>query len=172
MDALWVVVVLRLLHVVGGVFWAGAMLVVAWFLVPTVRATGPEGGRVMQELMIGQKLSKWLGIAAAVTVLSGALLYYRAMSTTAGTFGASRPGMAFGAGALAAIIAAIIGGSVSVPTSKKLDAVSKRMQAAGRPDPALAAELQALQAKMAGAARIIAALVLVAAAFMAIARYL
>ena len=41
-----VLVVLRVVHVVGGVFWAGAVLFVVHFLEPAVRDAGPDGAKV------------------------------------------------------------------------------------------------------------------------------
>ena len=43
-------IVLRLLHVGLGVFWAGSLLFIALFLEPSVRAALPESGKVMQQL--------------------------------------------------------------------------------------------------------------------------
>lgn len=43
-------IVPRLIHIGSGVFWAGAAVMIAAFLEPTVRAAGPEGGRFMQRL--------------------------------------------------------------------------------------------------------------------------
>jgi hypothetical protein len=45
-----ILLVLRVVHVVGGVFWAGAILFVVHFLEPAVRDAGPDGARVMQAL--------------------------------------------------------------------------------------------------------------------------
>ena len=36
-------VVLRLIHIIGGIFWVGTAFLVAWFLMPTQKATGMAG---------------------------------------------------------------------------------------------------------------------------------
>ena len=40
----WLIVVLRLLHIFAGVFWAGAVFMLTRFVMPAVAASGPEGG--------------------------------------------------------------------------------------------------------------------------------
>ncbi len=39
-----VMIALRLLHILLGVFWAGTLFFIVTFLEPSVRAAGPEGG--------------------------------------------------------------------------------------------------------------------------------
>ena len=52
--------VIRILHVVIGAFWVGAVLFIAAFLAPSVRAAGPAGGAVMQQLMGARRMHLWL----------------------------------------------------------------------------------------------------------------
>jgi uncharacterized membrane protein len=47
---------LRLIHILAGVFWVGAIFLIAGFLLPTARAMGREGGRFMQHLMLQRRL--------------------------------------------------------------------------------------------------------------------
>ena len=49
-------ILLRLIHIVAGVFWAGTMMTIAWFLLPAAQALGQPGGAFMQQLMFGQRL--------------------------------------------------------------------------------------------------------------------
>ena len=58
-------VVLRILHIFGGVFWAGSVFMATGFLLPAVRATGPAvGGPFMRQLMGVQRLSVRIATAA------------------------------------------------------------------------------------------------------------
>ena len=66
-----VTLVLRFIHIVGGVFWVGAVFLMVGFIFPTVRNTGPQGGRFMQELMQRRRLSVFMNAAAGLTMLSG-----------------------------------------------------------------------------------------------------
>lgn len=162
---------LRLLHIGFGVFWAGAMAMMAWFIVPSIRAAGPAGGRVLQEMMGKRKLPAWLGAAATLTVLSGLVMYWRLMRGTP-NWARTHMAMTLGFGAVAGIVAYIIGMSVSAPTGAKIAALGARMgSAAGPPDASLVKEMDALQQRAHTAARIVAMLALTAVLAMAVARY-
>ena len=176
MDGQLLMVTLRLIHILGGIFWVGATLVLAGFLVPTLRAIGPDGGRFMQYVMQQRRLQVYLSAAMGLTILSGLAMYGRLAAISGGTFAGSRMGIALGVGALSAIVAAGVGGVVSQPAGRKLGQLGQRMQqaqAAGeRPSPAQLAEMEALQARIARALVAITALLVLSAAAMATARYL
>ena len=70
-----VMIVLRLVHILLGVFWAGTLLFVATFLEPSLRAAGPEGGRVMQRLLQRRYLDI-MPVIAALTIATGLILYW------------------------------------------------------------------------------------------------
>src|SRR5215510_9112272 len=70
-------VVLRILHIVAGVFWVGAVLVTFLFLQPTAREIGPAAGPFMAHLAGKKKLVDWVLRAAGLTILAGALMYWR-----------------------------------------------------------------------------------------------
>ena len=74
-----ILIVLRIVHVVGGVFWAGAILFVVHFLEPAVRDTGPDGARVMQALQRRRYLEV-VPVTAFLTLVSGYVLYWRTFS--------------------------------------------------------------------------------------------
>lgn len=165
--------VLRFVHIVGGVFWVGAVFLMVGFIFPTVRATGPQGGRFMQELMQRRRLSVYMNAAAGLTMLSGFILYGRLIAATDGAWAGTRTGMALGIGGLATVIAAIIGGSIIGRGGQRLGKLGEAIQASGGPpSPEQAAEMSRLQARMGGAMRVVAGLLLVAVTSMAIARYL
>ena len=46
-----VFLVMRLLHVCFGVFWVGVIVFAATMLMPSIRDTGPDGGKVMLALL-------------------------------------------------------------------------------------------------------------------------
>jgi uncharacterized membrane protein len=171
MDGPTLTVVLRLIHILGGIFWVGTMIMLAAFLLPTARATGPEGGRFMQYLMQQRRLQVYLGSAMLLTVLSGIIMYARMAAATHGAWAGSRPGIAYGVGAVAAILAAAIGGSIGSSAGRKMLAVGRAIGGAG-PSAEQQAELARLQARMALGARLAAALLVVAAGAMAVARSL
>lgn len=173
MDERTIMVVLRLIHIVGGVFWVGAFLLMVGFLFPAARAAGPQGGRIMQELMQRRRLPVYLGVAAGLTILSGFVMYARIAGATNGAWASTRPGMTYGIGGLAAILALIVGAVVAGPAGRKLGRLGERVQASGGPPSAeQASQMAALQARMGRGMQAVAFLLLVAVVAMAIARYL
>jgi uncharacterized membrane protein len=165
--------VLRFVHIVGGVFWAGAVFLMVGFIFPTVRETGPQGGRFMQELMQRRRLSVFMNSAAGLTMLSGFILMGRVVAATDGAWMNTRTGMTFAFGGLATIIAAIIGGAFVGRSGQRLAKLGAAIQASGAPPSAeQSAEMGRLQARMGKAMRAVAVLLFIAVTAMATARYL
>jgi uncharacterized membrane protein len=165
--------VLRFFHIVGGVFWAGAVFLMVGFIFPTVREMGPQGGRFMQELQQRRRLSVFMNTAAGLTMLSGFILMGRMVAATDGAWMETRTGMTLAIGGLAAILAAIIGGALVGRGGQKLAKLGAAVQASGGPPSAeQAAEMSRLQGRMGKAMRVVAGLLFVAVTTMATARYL
>jgi uncharacterized membrane protein len=165
--------VLRFVHIVGGVFWVGAAFLMVGFIFPTVRETGPAGGGFMQEIMQRRRLPVFMNAAAGLTMLSGFIMYGRMTAATNGAWAGTRTGMVLGIGGLATVLAAIIGGSVVGRGGQKLAKIGASVQASGgAPSAEQAAEIGALQTRMGKAMRVVAGLLFVAVTTMATARYL
>jgi uncharacterized membrane protein len=163
---------LRVLHVVVGVFWVGTVVFMAAFLAPSVRAAGPAGGAVIQQLMGVRHLPRWLMGAMALTLLSGVGLYWRDSAGFQSAWLASGAGKVFGLGGVLAIVAASLGMAINMPTARRLAEMGGRLQAAGRPPtPDEQATLTALQGRLGRASTVAAVLLVTATALMAIARY-
>lgn len=164
------VLVLRFVHVLTGVFWAGSAIFFPTLLIPAVGDAGEAGGRVMGALN-ERKLSTWLSAAAGLTVLSGILLYVRDSSLNAG-FGSSGPGIVFGVGGLAALGSLIVGGAIVGRATKRLAELGKAVAAGGgKPTPEQGAELGALSARVGRFSKINAILLVIAVICMGTARY-
>ena len=163
---------LRILHIVVGVFWVGTVVFMAAFLTPSVRAAGPAGGAVLQQLMGVRRLPLWIMGAMVVTLLSGLGLYWRDSAGFQSAWLASGAGKVFGLGGAVAIAASILGMAINMPAARRLTEISSRLQAAGRPPtPEEQATLAALQARLSRASVVAAVLLVTATLLMAIARY-
>jgi hypothetical protein len=164
---------LRLVHIVVGVFWVGAVAFIAFFLLPTIQSVGAAGGVVMQQLTQTRRMLGWLTAAGVLTILAGLLLYWH---DSAG-FGSvqwmrSGPGVTFGLGAVLAIAGTGFHAAVIAPAARELGAIMARAHAAGGPPSASdLTTVQRLQARLAWGARTWAVLLLLAAAAMSVARY-
>jgi hypothetical protein len=166
-------VILRFLHVVLGAYWAGVIMFTALYLEPSVRAAGPAGGQVMGQLVARGHLTM-LPVVALVTILSGVDLLRRVSGGFDPAFMASRMGIALSIGALAAIVAFIIGVSIMRPTALKVMALSQAaMQAPeGAARDAQLAAIAPLRRRATVTLRVVAVLLAVTVTTMAVARYL
>jgi hypothetical protein len=164
----FILIILRLIHIASGAFWAGSALMIALVLLPGVRKAGPGGERHLPMAAISQAMS----LAALLTTLSG-LLLYGWVSRFAWGWIVSPLGIGFTVGSLAGLAAFLLGLLSTGPTAKKLAALGGQIAAAGGPPrPEQAAELGRLQAKLATSSTVSTILTTAALAFMAIARYL
>lgn len=166
-------IVLRLAHILGGIFWTGSVVFVAGFVEPVVGSMGPEGGRFMQGLVVQRRMPAYLTGAMAVTIVSGLIMYGRVSGGFQGVWMGSGTGIAISLGGLSAIGAGAVGLFVSAPMANRLVALGKSLQVAGGPPSAAqGAELAAMRGKLRRALRAVAVMATLAAALMAIARYL
>jgi uncharacterized membrane protein len=154
---------LRIVHIVFGLFWAGAAIALAAFVIPAARANGAIGGQVLREVMQRRRLSTSLAVAAALTIVSGATMYWRIATDMHDAWVESRPGLALGLGGLTALIAFALGAVVAAPTARKLEALAHD---------APRSILERLQLRLARVASVIAVLLVITATCMAVARYL
>ena len=162
----------RFIHVVSGVIWAGSLIFFAFMLTPAIRATGPSGGAVIQQLMRNQRLQPFLITLMLLTVLSGFTLYRLDMVAFGPSWVRTGPGMTFSAGAVFAILGVIVGLSINAPAAGKLGAISGPIQAAGRqPTAEEAALIGRLQARIARGGTVTIVFILLAVTCMGIARY-
>jgi hypothetical protein len=163
---------LRILHIVVGAFWVGTIVFMAAFLTPSVRAAGPAGGAVIQQLMGARRLPIWIMGAMALTLLSGVGLYWHDSAGFQSAWLASGAGKVFGLGGAVAFAASILGMAINMPTARRLAEIGSRLQAAGRPPtPDEQATLTALQGRLGRASTVAAVLLVAATVLMAIARY-
>ena len=163
--------VLRLLHILSGVFWVGSVLFTARFLMPSLQGAGPAAGPVLAQL--GQRrMPLIMMMTALVTVASGIWLMAIASGGAMGAWMRSGPGRTFGIGGALAILTLVVGMSINIPATNRMAAINKGAAArGGPPTPAEAAELERLQRRVGIGTRIVSVLLVLATAAMAVARY-
>jgi uncharacterized membrane protein len=153
---------MRVLHIVLGAFWAGTMIFNAVFLFPAMRDAGPDGAKVAAGLMRRRFLDV-LPIAALLTIISGLWLYWLDSGGFEPAFMRSSMGKVLGVGTVAALVAFVLGVAIVRPAMRRAAALSQ--------DPAQRAAAQALRMRAGRYGRVVAVLLVVATAAMAIARY-
>jgi hypothetical protein len=165
-------ILLRLIHILFGVFWACTAIFNAIFLLPAVRSLGPAGGPVMQEIAGKRKLPVYFFISGILTVLSGFGLYWHDSAGFTNGFMRSAGGMTFGIGAVLALVAVLLGVFVVTPAAIRAGKLGAEMAAGGRtPTPEQAAEMQRLQATLGKMAVVAAGLLTLTTIAKAVARY-
>lgn len=161
-------IVLRLIHILSGVFWVGSALVSAFFLAPAVAATGPAGQQMMAHMITKGRMSVRITAAAILTVLAGAVLYWRDSQGLSSPWTYSAAGWGFGIGAVFALVGLGFGIRVGM-SAKRLGEIAA--SAKGQPSPDQIAQIQAAQKQMSTASTISTVALILALACMATARY-
>lgn len=167
----WLLVILRFMHIGAGVFWAGSFFFIGRFLMPSIQAAGPAGGKVMQEIA-ARKLPQVMPIVALVTILSGLTLMWITSGGFAAVWTQSRMGITFMIGGGAALAAFLLGMMFVRPVMMQLPTLAQAAEKlAGAEREAKLAEYKALERRAATANSAVGGLLYLAVIAMAIARY-
>jgi uncharacterized membrane protein len=165
---IYLIWLLRIVHIVGGVIWVGGTLTMTFFIGPTIGATGEAGQKFVGHLMNNLKFSNRMSAAAGLTVLAGIILY--GLDARAGAAW-QRSGMGIGLsiGAVFAIIGFIFGIMIG-RTTTAMAKLGGQFQ--GKPTNEQMAQMQTLMKQQATYSNISAVALILAVIFMATARYL
>lgn len=163
--------VLRLVHVLSGLVWVGAMVFMSAFLMPALQHAGPAAGAVMAGLQ-QRRLMTFMPVVASLTLLSGFRLYWIMSDGFSAAYARSPTGLTFGVAGLLALAAFVLGLAVIRPAMARAGMLGQRLASASEAERvAIQQEMQHLRARGASLSLVAAALVVLAAAGMAVARY-
>lgn len=162
------VLVLRLVHIVAGVFWVGSAMLNAFFIIPAVAATADAGKAVMNHLMTKARLSMRISVASGLTVAAGAALYWIDSQGLTSAWQYSGPGIGFGIGGFLALIGMGLGFLVG-SNAQRLGQLAAQSQ--GKPSPEQVAQIQDAQKRMTSFGNTSTIALVLALACMATARY-
>jgi|SRR5687767_3824057 len=166
-------IVLRIVHILGGIFWLGSGLFTALFLVPALGRLGPAGAGPVMGALQQRKLFTILPIVAVLTILSGVRLLQIASVGFSSQYFDSRTGQTFLWSGAAAVIAFLLSLLVSRPAAVRLGQLSASM--AKLPESERAArsgEVERLRRRSTISGTLAMILLVGAAIGMAVARYL
>ena len=161
------------MHILGAVLWVGMMFFTTFFLLPAVQEAGPEGAKVMGAVQ-RRGIMTVLPVIALTTILSGLWLYWRVSLGFEPAYMRSATGMTFGTGGVLAILAYALGLAVVRPSMMRAMTIMQSLGDAPSEEERQARmkEAQRLRARSGMVGRIVAWMLLLAAATMAVARYL
>lgn len=164
--------VLRLVHILGGIFWVGSLMYTTFFLMPALASSPAAAGQVMAGLQ-KRRLFTLLPIIAVLTILSGIRLLWIVSAGFSDAYLATPTGRTFSVSAGAAIVAFLLSVLVSRPGFVRVGKLGATLATAT--DEAtrhrISGEMQSISRRVAVANKIVAALLLLAAGGMATARY-
>jgi hypothetical protein len=163
----------RVVHVLLGAIWFGAIVVMVLFVAPAVQQSGPAGGQVMGNL-VRRGFTTFMPSIAGLTIVSGLWLYWRFTGGFTPSIVHSHAGLSFALGGASGLVALIIGGSRVSRGMKAI--VGLAGQAAALPEGAERAavmqQMTALRERTAKASQVVLALVTVAMLLMTLAHYI
>lgn len=162
-----VFLILRFVHIVAGILWAGGALALTLFVAPTMSATGDAGKQFAGHLIGRTRFSAYMTVTGLSTVIAGSILYGMDSNWFQSAWMMTGTGIGFGIGATAGILAFIFGimlGNANGGLAK----LGAEIQ--GKPTPEQASTLQALLKRQKMAERGNMIFMLIAIAFMALAR--
>jgi uncharacterized membrane protein len=166
-------IVLRLVHVVGGIFWVGSAILTTFFLMPALAGVGPSAAQVMAALQ-RRRLFTALPVAAVLTILSGLRLMWLTSGGLAPGYLSSARGGTYAASGAAAIGAFILALAVVRPAAVRAGELGAKLGATATPEERaqVTAELARLRQRSALLGTVVAWVLILSAAGMAVARYL
>lgn len=155
-------IVLRILHILSGVFWVGAAVYLTLVLEPKLRELG---GQVERDVLqaISKLNSLWITLSAIITIVVGFALISRTPGREFDQLFDNGWGMAIGIGLVTSLAAFLLSGWVGASTAK----LRRSLLSDPVPDEA---SLRGLRSRIAIGSRLNAVLVIVAVGAMASAR--
>ena len=165
----YLVIALRIIHIVAGTIWVGGTLIMTFFIGPTIGATAEAGQKFVAHLMNNLKFSNRMSAAAGLTILAGFILYWIDSNGFTSAWMSSGAGRGFGIGAGFALIGFVFGLLIGRTTNAMAQLGA---QFRGKPSPEQLSQMQSIRKQQATYSNISATALILAVIFMAIARYL
>ncbi len=166
-------VVLRLIHILGGIFWLGSGLFTTFFLIPALGRMGPAAAGPVMGALQQRRLFTVLPVVALLTIFLGVRLFQIMSGGFSPAYVSSGPGQTFLWSGVAAILAFLLSLLVSRPAAARAGQLGAAM--ASQPADqraATAATLEKLRRRSGQSSAVAMVLLVGAAAGMAVARYL
>jgi uncharacterized membrane protein len=165
--------ILRTIHILLGVFWAGTIIFFAIFMLPSLRDLGPDGAKVMGALQ-KRRYMEIMPAVALLTIITGFWLYWIVSGGFDPAYMGSRSGMLYGVGGVTAVLALLIGVTVIRSAAMRVGAIMQKLpqMPAGAERDALMVEVQRLRQRTGFGSSIVALLLIITVSLMAVTRYL
>jgi len=165
--------ILRILHIGCGVFWAGTALFMTFYVFPAVIKAGPDGAKITQAIMGTNKMPVVLAIISFITVLTGILLMWNLSAGFTADWFNSKYGTSLTVGGITATIAFVQALAINRPGAMRMQLIGQEIaKRGGPPKPEELAEMGKLRSRIFLSTRWIAVWVTISVVTMGAARYL
>jgi len=169
---IYIILFLRILHVVAGVLWAGAAIVYVTHVKPAVQLIGPAGPMFMQAYIGKRKYPLFMQVNSLLCVAAGVIMYWFASGGLSVNWITSGPGLGFTIGAVAGLLSFFLGGFFIGPRAGKLGRLGQAVaEAGGPPSAAQGEEMHRLESEIARYESVEFVLLFISLITMATARY-
>ena len=167
------ILVLRIVHVLGAIFWLGSGLFTTFFLVPALGRLGPAAAGPVMGALQQRRLFTVLPVIALLTILSGARLLHIVSGGFTPAYFDSRTGQALLWSGVAAVSGFLLSMLVARPAALRAGQLGASIAALPQAERAArSAEVERLRRRGGIASTITMVLLTGAAVGMAVARYL
>lgn len=167
---IYLLIILRVVHIVAGVLWAGAAILYVTHVKPTVQLIGPAGPVFMQAYVGRRKYPLFMQVSSILTVAAGVTLYWFTSGGLAWSWIVSGPGLGLTIGSVAGLLSFLMGGLLIGPRAARLGRLGAAL-AGGPPSASQAAEMGRLERELARLEQVEFVLLVIALVTMATARY-
>jgi uncharacterized membrane protein len=141
--------VLRFIHIVASVCWAGGGFIFFLFVEPTAKALAPTGMQFVDHMVTKRRFSIFMVVSSTLTVLTGAVLIWQHASGNWLSYVKTGPGLGFALGSMVGVAVYLVGMLGVNPRAIRLSKIGQEIQAAGGPPtPAQGAEMHKLDREM------------------------
>ena len=141
--------VLRFIHIVASVCWAGGGFIFFLFVEPTAKALAPTGMQFVDHMVTKRRFSIFMVVSSTLTVLTGAVLIWQYASGNWLSYVKTGPGLGFALGSMVGVAVYLVGMLGVNPRAIRLSKIGQEIQAAGGPPtPAQGAEMHKLDREM------------------------
>jgi uncharacterized membrane protein len=169
------ILVLRVVHILSGIFWMGSGVFISFFLMPALAQSAPMAGQVMAALQ-QRRLFTALPIAAVLTIVSGLRLMWIMSLEFSRVYFATSMGHVLASAGGAAIVAFLIALFVARPAGMRVVTLAGLLANAASLSESerrrIGVEMDAARRRGAAANMTAVALLVLSATGMAVARYM
>ena len=163
--------VLRVVHILGGMFWVGSALYSTLFLVPALSTMGPTAGQVFGALQ-KRHLMNAIFASSMLSILAGLRLLWITSDGMSSAYMGMPVGRTFAWSGALALVAFLLGALVSRPSGMRMGRIGAQLATASAEErPALTEEMQRLRRRNAVSSTTVAALLVLTTIGMSVARY-